>query len=135
MARQKAFLKYKGMTIYRALKGNAEGTLWYTQIQNHQVEEEGNGCFDIRLLPRKYRRGLDIEPDFSGARAPPSAGYYYDGDAFKRILDLQGDAHREVLRRAIDDNYDLEAAARRSYGQFFRRLRQWLLIKLGRSHT
>jgi len=133
MARQKAFLKYKGITIYRALKGNAALSLCYTQIQNHQAEE--GYVFDIRLLPKKYRRGLDIEPDFSEARAPPSAGYYYDEDAFKRILDLQRDAHREVLRRAIDDNYDLEAAARNSYGQFFRRLRQWLLVRFGGSHS
>ena len=36
------------------------------------------GTWRIRLLPKKYRRGLDIDPDFSGARAPPSAGHVFD---------------------------------------------------------
>ncbi len=128
MARQKAFLKYKNSTLYRGLKGNRELSSFYTRIQNHQLEE-GPGSFDIRRLPKKYRRGLNIEPDFSSAEAPPSAGYAYDAVAFVRILDQQSDAHREVLRRAIDDNYDFEAATRGSYEQFFRRFRRWLQMK------
>src|SRR5215813_4392462 len=124
MAGQKIFLKHKDIKLYRSLKGNKEIAFWYTRIQNHQVED-GYDSFDIRRLPRKYRRGLDISTDYSGALAPPSAGYMYDVDAFRRINDLMDDAHREVLRRAIDDDYDLESAARGSYGQFFRRLQRW----------
>jgi hypothetical protein len=128
MARQKIFLKYKDIKLYRGLKGNEEIDVFYTRIQNNQVEG-GYDWFDIRRLPRKYRRGLDITPDYSGARAPPSAGYMYDMDAFRRISGLMDDAHREVLHRAIDDDYDLESAARGSYGQFLRRLRRWLRTK------
>jgi hypothetical protein len=131
MARQSAFLNYKGIKIYRGLTGNSELTFWYSRIQNNQVEG-GYELFDIRLLPKKYRRGLDIDPDFSGARAAPSAGYMYDRVSFQRISDLQADAHRDVLRRAIDDEYDLDSAGRGNYGQFFRRLRRWLRMKSGR---
>ena len=125
MAKQKAFLKHKGITLYRSLKGNRELSWWYTRMQNHQAED-GGGDFDIRRLPGKYRRGLDIDPDFSATQAPPSAGYSWDVDAFRRISSAMDDAHREVLRRAIDDDYELDAAVRGSYGQQFRRLRRWL---------
>jgi hypothetical protein len=72
MARQKKFLAYKGVTLYRALKGNTEYSCWYTLIPNKQVED-GDNVFDVRRLPRKYRHGLKLELDLSAAEAAPSA--------------------------------------------------------------
>jgi hypothetical protein len=125
MARQRAFLKFKNVTLYRALKGNSEMTFWYTRTQNNQVEGSADS-FDIRRLPKKYRHGLDIEPDYSGAVAPPSAGYMFEPEAFQKISERTADAHRDMLRRAIDDEYDLDAAARGNYLQWLRRLRRRL---------
>lgn len=129
MARQKAFLKYKDITLYRGLKADGELDFIYTRKRNNYVEG-GDGWFEITRLPKKYWRGLDIIPDYSGARAPASAGYMYDIEAFRKINDRKDDAHREVLRRAIDDDYDLEAATRGNYVQLLRRLQRWLRRKL-----
>jgi hypothetical protein len=41
---------------------------------------------------------------------------------FFAALDAQRRAHMIAIKRAIDDGYDLNAAARGNYGQFARRL-------------
>ncbi|WP_315704008.1 MULTISPECIES: hypothetical protein [unclassified Bradyrhizobium] len=130
MARQKKFLVYKNVTLYRAKKGSREYSSWYALIPNKQVED-GDGVFDIRRLPRGYRNGQELELDLSAARAPESAGYMYDGEGAKQLMELNDDVHRNVLRRAIDDGYNFEAAARGNYGQFFRRLKRWRQLKSG----
>src|SRR5215467_8053718 len=125
MAKQKAFLRFKDVMLYRALKGNREMTFWYTRKQNNQVEGS-HDCFNIRRLPKSYRRGMDVVPDYSGAVAAPSAGYVFEPEAFREISDRTADTHRDILRRAIDDDYDFDAAARGNYLQWFRRLRRRL---------
>ena len=52
MARQSAFLNYKGIKIYRALKGNSELTFWYSRIQNNQAEGGYELCFIARTSGR-----------------------------------------------------------------------------------
>jgi hypothetical protein len=130
MARQKKFLVYKNVTLYRAKKGSTEYSNWYALTPNKQVED-GDSVFDIRRLPRGYRNGHELELDLSAARAPASAGYLYEGEKAKQLMELRDDVHRDVLRRAIDDDYDFEAATRDNYGQFFRRLKQWWRLKFG----
>ncbi len=130
MARQKKFLVHKNVTLYRAKKGSREYTDWYTLIPNKQVED-GDGVFDIRRLPKRYRNGEKLELDLSAATAPASAGYLYEPEKAKQLMQLIDDVHRAVLRRAIDDDYDFEAATRDSYGQFFRRLKRWWRTKFG----
>ena len=80
MARQKLFLNYKNVKLYRGLKGNVEQSFGYTKRQNHQIEG-GEEWFDLRRLPRRYRGGLDIEPDYSSAYTATSV----DNEEFFRI--------------------------------------------------
>ena len=130
MARQKKFLVHKNVTLYRAKKGSSEYNNWYTLIPNKQVED-GDGVLDIRRLPKRYRNGEKLELDLSAATAPASAGYLYEAETAKQLMQQNDDVHRSVLRRAIDDDYDFEAATRDNYGQFFRRLRRWWRTKFG----
>ena len=120
MSRQKLFLNYKSIKLYRGLKGNVEQAFGYTKKQNHQIEG-GYDWFDIRRVPKKYRSGLDIEPSYSSAFTTTVVNHV----EYERIERIQREAHQEVLRRAIDDDYDFEAATRENYGQFFRRLKRW----------
>jgi hypothetical protein len=53
----------------------------------------------------------------------------YDAEKAKQLMALNDDVHRNVLRRAIDDGYDFNSAARGNYGQFLRRFDQWLSRK------
>lgn len=124
MARQKLFLNYKGVKLYRGLKGNVEQSFGYTKKQNNQIEG-GYDWFDIRRLPKKYRGGLEIEPSYSNAFTATGV----DHVEYERIDRMQREAHEAVLRRAIDDEYDFEAATRDNYGQFFRRLKRWWRAK------
>jgi hypothetical protein len=124
MARQRKFLIYKDVTLYRAKKGNREYRYWYTLIPNKQVED-GDGVFDVRRLPRRYRDGQELELDLSAARAAASAGYLYEPEKAKQLMELNDDIHRDVFRRAIDDGYDFNSAARGNYSQFLRRLDRW----------
>jgi hypothetical protein len=128
MARQKKFLVHKNVTVYRAKKGSAEYTNWYTLIPNKQVED-GDGVFDIRRLPKRYRNGQELELDLSAARAPASAGYLYESEKAKQLMQLNDDVHRSVLRRAIDDGYDFDSAGRGNYSQLLRRLDRWVSTK------
>jgi hypothetical protein len=128
MARQKKFLAYKGVTLYRALKGNSEYSCWYTLIPNKQVED-GDDVFDIRRFPRTYRHGPKLELDLSAAEAAPSAGYLYEPEKARHLMELNDDVHRDVFRRAIDDGYDFNSVARGNYSQFLRRLDRWLNTK------
>jgi hypothetical protein len=126
MAKQKLFLNYKSIKLYRGLKGNVEQRFGYTKKQNNQIEG-GHDWFDIRRLPKKYRSGLDIAPDYSSSFTATAV----DHVEYERIDRVQREAHEEVLRRAIDDDYDFEAATRDNYGQFFRRLKRWWRTKFG----
>jgi hypothetical protein len=126
MARQKLFLNYNGVRLYRGLKGNVEQSFGYTKKQNNQIEG-GYDWFDIRRLPKKYRSGLDINPSYSTAFTATAV----DDVEYARIDGMEREAHKEVLRRAIDDDYDFEAATRDNYGQFFRRLKRWWRTKFG----
>jgi hypothetical protein len=124
MARQKHFLNYKSVRLYRGLKGNVEQRFAYTKKPNNQIEG-GYDWFDIRRVPRKYRSGLDIDPNYSSAFSATGV----DQIEYDRIDRMHREAHEAVLRRAIDDDYDFEAATRDNYGQFFRRLRRWWRMK------
>ena len=124
MARQKLFLNYKSVKLYRGLKGNVEQNFAYTKKPNNQIEG-GYDWFDIRRVPRKYRSGLDIDPSYSTAFSATGV----DQIEYERTDRMHREAHEEVLRRAIDDDYDFEAATRDNYGQFFRRLKRWWRMK------
>jgi hypothetical protein len=128
MAKQKKFLAYKGVTLYVALKDDREYAPWYALTPNTQVEGADN-VFDIRRLPKKYRRGLKLELDLSEARAAPSAGYAYEYGKATYLMEQNAEVHRDVFRRAIDDGYDFNAVARGNYSQFLRRLDQWMKTK------
>jgi hypothetical protein len=124
VARQKLFLNYKSVKLYRGLKGNVEQNFAYTKKPNNQIEG-GYDWFDIRRVPRKYRSGLDIDPSYSTAFSATGV----DQIEYERTDRMHREAHEEVLRRAIDDDYDFEAATRDNYGQFFRRLKRWWRMK------
>jgi len=124
VARQKLFLNYKSVKLYRGLKGNVEQNFAYTKKPNNQIEG-GYDWFDIRRVPRKYRSGLDIDPSYSTAFSATGV----DQIEYERTDRRHREAHEEVLRRAIDDDYDFEAATRDNYGQFFRRLKRWWRMK------
>jgi hypothetical protein len=128
MARQKKFLVYKNVTLYHAKKGNTEYSCWYTLIPNKQVED-GDGVFDIRKLPRRYRHGQELELNLSAARAAASAGYLYEPEKVKQLIELNDNVHRDVFRRSINDGYDFNSAARSNYSQFLRRLARWVSTK------
>jgi hypothetical protein len=124
VARQKLFLNYKSVKLYRGLKRNVEQNFAYTKKPNNQIEG-GYDWFDIRRVPRKYRSGLDIDPSYSTAFSATGV----DQIEYERTDRMHREAHEEVLRRAIDDDYDFEAATRDNYGQFFRRLKRWWRMK------
>jgi hypothetical protein len=102
MARQKKFLSYKGVDLYRAKKGNVEKSVFFALLPNQEVEGHVGFYFDIRLIPQRYRSGFDL------------SRYLSDED------------YCEILRRAIDDKYDFDAATRGLYGQYVRRLLRWI---------
>jgi hypothetical protein len=108
-------------------KSNVECSCWYTLIRNKQVED-GDGVFDIRQLPRRYRHGQELELDLSTAKAA-AEGYLYEPEKAKQLMELRDDVHRDVFRRAIDDGYDFDSAACGNYSQFLRRLDRWVSTK------
>lgn len=129
MARQKQFLRYKGVTLYEAKKGSRTYSPFYALLPNQQVEGM-DPTFDLRLLPRKYRNGINIELDTSMENALTPDGILYRTDKVKEAYEKQDNAYMEVLRRAIDDNYDFDAASRGLYGQYFRRIIKWFRMRV-----
>ena len=92
MARQKRFLNYKSVKLYRGLKGNVEQNFAYTKKPNNQIEG-GYDWFDIRRVPRKYRRGLDIDPSYSTAFSATGV----DQIEYERTDRMHREAHEEVF--------------------------------------
>jgi len=115
--RRGPLLQHKGVTIYEAFKGQRSLEWCYALAPNCQAEGRDK-VFDIRRLPMQYRSGLVIE----------DRGTYditlglSEQQRFFAALDAQRRAHLTAIRRAIDDDYDFDAATRGNYGQFVRRL-------------
>jgi hypothetical protein len=110
-------VQHKGVRIYEAFKGEKSLTWCYALVPNCQVGGSDK-VFDIRRLPMTYRSGLvvaergiyDLTLGFS------------EQQRFFAARDAQRQAHVIAIRRAIDDDYDFNAATRGNYGQFVRRL-------------
>ncbi|PVM92332.1 hypothetical protein DDF62_04060 [Caulobacter radicis] len=101
--RRKLMLSHDGVRIYHSWKGGRALTWWYALAPDHDAEGGGRD-FDIRRLPEAYLAGLDLDM----ARVADAAETL---KAYERMLD----AHREVLRRAIDARHDFEASVARDH--------------------
>jgi hypothetical protein len=110
-------LQHKGVTIYEAFKGEKSLDCCYALAPNCQAEGSDR-VFDIRRLPMTYRSGLMIE---DGGTYDITLGRS-EQQRFFAALDAQRQAHVIAIKRAIEDDYDFDAATRGNYGQFARRL-------------
>ena len=90
MKTKKPAFEHQGVKIYHSYKSASALTYWFSMLPNHQAESD-DAHFDVRQLPRKYRDGLSLEPTTTI------------------------DVCNEFLRRAIEDNYDFQSAARGKY--------------------
>jgi hypothetical protein len=95
----KPVLTYKGVDIYYSYKGSRPLFYSYALTANHQAELDSQ-FFDVRALPEKYKTGLTIEDQSSEL----------DLESIGAKLKAEHGAHKEAIRRAIDDNYDFLAA-------------------------
>ena len=110
-------VQHKGVKIYEAFKGERSLNCCYALVPNCQAEGSDK-VFDIRRLPMTYRSGLVIE---DRGTYDVTLGYSEQQRLFA-ARDAQRQAHVIAIRRAIDDDYDFNAAARGNYGQLVRRL-------------
>ena len=110
-------LQRKEVKIYEAFKGARSSNWCYALVPNCQADSSDE-VFDIRRLPMTYRSGLVIE---DGGTYDITLGRS-EQQRFFAALDAQRRAHMIAIKRAIDDDYDFNAAARGNYGQFVRRL-------------
>lgn len=115
--RRGPLVQQKGVKIYEAFKGERSLDWCYALVPNCQAEGSDK-VFDIRCLPRKYRSALVIE---HRGTYDITLGFS-EQQRFFAALDAQRQAHVIAIKRAIDDDYDFNAATRGNYGQFVRRL-------------
>ena len=115
--RRGPLVQHKRVRIYEAFKGERSLNWCYALVPNCQAEGSDK-VFDIRRLPMKYRSGLVIE---DRGTYDITLGFS-EQQRFFAALDAQRQAHLIAIRRAIDDDYDFNAATRGNYGQFVRRL-------------
>jgi hypothetical protein len=115
--RRGPLVQHKGVRIYEAFKKERSLDWCYALAPNCQAEGSDK-VFDIRRLPMKYRSGLVIE---DRGTYDITLGFS-EQQRFFAALDAQRRAHLIAIRRAIDDDYDFNAATRGNYGQFVRRL-------------
>lgn len=101
--RRKLMLSHDGVKIYHSWKGARALTWWYALEPDHEAEGGGRD-FDIRRLPQPYLEGLDLDM----ARVA-------DAGQTLKAYDRMLDAHREVLRRAIDARHDFGASVARDH--------------------
>jgi len=110
-------VQHKGVRIYEAFKGEKSLNWCYALVPNCQGEGSDK-VFDIRRLPLTYRSGLVIA---ERGTYDLTLGFS-EQQRFFAARDAQRQAHVIAIRRAIDDDYDFDAATRGNYGQFVRRL-------------
>jgi hypothetical protein len=90
------FLDHKDVRIFHAWKSGRALSYTYALEANVNAETNDKPCFDVRQLPSRYTHNLIIE-DIS---AP------LNNEDFEAKYKNKREAHRESMRRAIDDGYD-----------------------------
>ncbi|MDQ0474083.1 hypothetical protein [Labrys wisconsinensis] len=98
MNKRKLVLGHRGVKIYHSWKGAQALDFWYALVPNHRAEGGGQD-FDVRSLPERYRRGLVLENT-----SPVS-----DPGAYAKGREAMLEAHRQAIRRAIEDGHDFLA--------------------------
>lgn len=105
--KRKLVLSHKDVKIYHSWKGAQPQTYWYALTPGYNCEgEDARGDFDIRNLPAKYRDGQTVELDFSQISADLDPAEAQQRS--RQVFDAVEAAHREILRRAIDDGHDFQ---------------------------
>jgi hypothetical protein len=105
--RKYVFLDYRETKIYHSWKGDRPLNYWYALVPNHEAEQFQPQDFDIRKLPPKYTSGLAIDTvELRLATARPGENMRSRSiEEIRRDIDDMLEAHKEALRRAIDDHY------------------------------
>ncbi|CAN7669295.1 hypothetical protein LJR009_006141 [Bosea sp. LjRoot9] len=105
--RKYVFLDYNETKIYHSWKGDRPLSYWYALAPNHEAEQFEPQDFDIRELPPKYTSGLAINTEkLRLANAKPGEKMpARSSEEIRRDIEEMQEAHKEALRRAIDDHY------------------------------
>lgn len=105
--RKHVFLYHNETKIYHSWKDDRPLNYWYALVPNHEAEQFGPQGFDIRKLPPKYTSGLAIDTmELRLATARPGEKMRSRSiEEIRRDIEEMHEAHKETLRRAIDDHY------------------------------
>ncbi len=89
-------MDYKGVQFFHASKGARALAYLYALGSGVSPESNEKPYFDIRQIPARYTENLTLEDTTA-----PS-----DDEDFRTKYENEQEAHREAMRRAIDDGYD-----------------------------
>lgn len=111
------FLDYKNVKIFHVWKGAQPLSYRYTFEPNVDGETGQRPDFDVRQLPAKYLGTLAIEKQYD--RSDSATDY-------ANRLATEREAHKEAIKRAIDDNYqfvrnDFLSSIHEKFSAIFRR--------------